>query len=161
MANVHAFHRVSALAMVGWIILAHNLWEKSNDDKADYLRRLYNTATILTLFITVCLFYFLLFLLFSIAILIIIPMGMLQSQLSGEVGYMNYFYIAWTANKRLDHYWGAGICLENEEVVLSSTYGYRQRQRYKQLKESKQGKKEDEEEKKEAAQEKKQAEEIS
>ncbi|CDQ20663.1 hypothetical protein [Halobacillus karajensis] len=126
----------SILAMVGWIILAHKLWEKPNENRADYLRKLYNTATILTLLVTVTLYYFLLFLLFSVAVIAIIPMGMLESQLSGDVGYINYFYIAWTATSVSTIIGALGSALEKEEVVLSSTYGYRQQQRYKQIKEA-------------------------
>ncbi|MFG6116154.1 hypothetical protein ACGTN9_13315 [Halobacillus sp. MO56] len=147
----------SILAMVGWIILAHKLWEKPNDNHASYLRKLYNTATVLTLLVTVSMYYFFLFLLFSIAVIALIPMGLLQSQLTGSVGYINYFYIAWTATSVSTIIGALGSALENEDVVLSSTYGYRQRQRYEQIQESEEEKQEAEEEKKEAAEEKKEA----
>ncbi|WP_028782327.1 hypothetical protein [Thalassobacillus devorans] len=147
----------SILAMVGWIILAHKLWEKPNEERADYLRKLYNTATVLTLLVTVSMYYFLLFLLFSVAVIALIPMGMMQSQLSGTVGYVNYFYIAWTATSVSTIIGALGSALENEDIVLSSTYGYRQRQRYEQIKETEEEKEEAEEEKKEAAEEKKEA----
>ncbi|WP_082233076.1 hypothetical protein [Halobacillus massiliensis] len=148
---------VSILAMVGWIILAHRLWEKKPDDGSGYLSRLYNMATVLTLFITVSMYYVLLFLLFSVAVIVIIPFGMLESQLSGATGFINYFYIAWTVTSIAIIIGALGSALEDESVVLSSTYGYRQRQRYKQIKESEEEKKEAEEEKKEAAEEKKEA----
>ncbi len=148
---------VSILAMVGWVVVAHHLWEKPNKERADIIRKFYNTATLLTLFITVCLYYTLLFFLFSIAVIMIIPIGMLDSQLSGAVGYSHYFYIAWTATSISTIIGALGSVLENEEVVLSSTYGYRQRQRYKQIKQAEEEKQEAEEEKKEAAEEKKEA----
>nr|WP_289216626.1 hypothetical protein [Halobacillus campisalis] len=148
---------VSISAMVGWIILAHHLWEKPHNGRAGYLRKLYNTATVLTLSVTVCLYYFLLFLLFAFAVILLIPMGMLESQLNEDPGYINYFYIAWTATSISTIIGALGSALENEDVVLSATYGYRQRQRYEQIKESEEEKKEAEEEKKEAAEEKKEA----
>ncbi|SFJ78020.1 hypothetical protein SAMN04487936_104172 [Halobacillus dabanensis] len=140
---------VSIFAMVWWIILAHNLWEKPNEKRADYLRKLYNIATVLTLFLTVTLYYFLLFLLFSVAVIAIIPMGMLESQLSGDVGYVNYFYIAWTATSVSTIIGALGSALEKEEVVLSSTYGHRQQQRYKQIKEAEKEKEKKQEEEEE------------
>lgn len=148
---------VSITAMVVWIILAHQLWEKRNNKRNNYLRKLYNAATVHTLFISVGLYYIILFFLFSIAVLILIPIGMLESQLSGSAGYINYFYITWTATSISTIIGALGSALENEDVVLSSTYGYRQRQRYEQIKNAKKEKQEAEEEKKEATEKKKEA----
>lgn len=122
---------VSSLLMVGWIVLAHNLWEKPRQDRAKYLRKLYNVATILTLLVTIGIYYIILFFMFGLAVLAFIPMGLLESQLSGPVGYDNYFYITWTATSISIIIGALGSALEDEEVVLSSTYGYRQQQRYK------------------------------
>ncbi|UOQ93926.1 hypothetical protein MUO14_02790 [Halobacillus shinanisalinarum] len=147
----------SILAMVVWVILAHRLWERKADGKSDYIRKLYNAATFFTLFCTVTMYYLILFLLFSVAVIVLIPIGMLESQLSGSIGYINYFYIAWTATSISTIIGALGSALENEEVVLASTYGYRQRQRYEKIKDLKEERKEAEEEKKEAVQEKKEA----
>lgn len=122
---------LSISLMVGWIILAHNLWEKQRKDRAPYLRKLYNMTTLLTLGVTVVIYYFILFVMFSVAVVVFIPMGLLESEVSGAVGYDNYFYIAWTATSISIIIGALGSALENEEVVLSSTYGYRQQQRYK------------------------------
>ncbi|SIS45963.1 MFS transporter [Salimicrobium flavidum] len=148
---------VAITAMVLWIILAHQLWETKREDTKNYLRKLYNIATVLTLFVTVGMYYALLFILFSAAVIILIPMGMMQSQVTADVGYVNYFYIAWTATSVATIIGALGSALENEEVVLSAAYGYRQRQRYDQLKEAEEQKKEAQEEKKEAAEEKREA----
>ncbi|PPA69062.1 hypothetical protein [Jeotgalibacillus proteolyticus] len=126
---------ISISAMVTWIITAHKLWEKkSSSNQTDYIRNLYNTTTALTLFVSVSLYYSLLFILFSVAVIILIPISLLQSEVSGEVGYINYFYIAWTATSISTIIGALGSALEEEEVVLSSTYGYRQRQRYQYIK---------------------------
>ncbi|SDJ10579.1 MFS transporter [Salimicrobium halophilum] len=148
---------VSITAMVLWIILAHRLWEGKRNSVRDYLRKLYNTATLMTLFVTVAMYYFLLFVLFAGAVIILIPMGMLESQVNADVGYVNYFYIAWTATSVATIIGALGSALENEEVVLSAAYGYRQRQRYEEIKQAEEEKKEAQEEKKEAAEEKKEA----
>ncbi|MYL20193.1 hypothetical protein GLW04_09870 [Halobacillus litoralis] len=129
---------LSISLMVGWIILAHNLWEKPREDRAPYLRKLYNMTTLLTLGVTVVIYYSILFVMFSAAVLVFIPMGLLESEVSGAVGYDNYFYIAWTATSISIIIGALGSALENEEVVLSSTYGYRQQQRYKTANEEEQ-----------------------
>ncbi|TDL31065.1 hypothetical protein E2R51_14810 [Jeotgalibacillus sp. S-D1] len=127
---------VSITAMVAWIIIAHNLWEKkSTTRQTDYMRKLYNTTTALTLLVSVCLYYSLLLIIFSMTVVLFIPMSLLQSEVSPEVGIINYFYIAWTATNISTIVGALGSALENEEVVLSSTYGYRQRQRYESIKE--------------------------
>ncbi|MFB5661150.1 hypothetical protein [Alteribacillus sp. HJP-4] len=125
---------ISISAMVAWIILAHSLWEKTMEDRSNYLRKLYNIATVLTLFFTVCLYYLLLFFLFSVAVIVLIPTGMLESQLSKPPQFMDYFNIAWTATSISTIIGALGSALEKENVVLSATYGYRQRQRYELMK---------------------------
>ncbi|WP_404408107.1 hypothetical protein [Jeotgalibacillus malaysiensis] len=126
---------ISILAMVFWIISAHQLWEKKKvTTKASHIRKLYNATTFFTLFTAVCFYYMLLFTLFSFAVILFIPMGLLQSEVSPDVGYVNYFYIAWTATSIATIIGALGSALEDEEVVLSSTYGYRQRQRYEEIK---------------------------
>ncbi|MBM7578013.1 MFS transporter [Jeotgalibacillus terrae] len=125
---------VSILAMVFWVISAHKLWERKRDtEKEAHLRKLYNATTFLTLLASVCLYYILLFILFSFAVVLFIPMGLLQSEVSPDVGYVNYFFIAWTATSIATIIGALGSALEDEEVVLSSTYGYRQRQRYEEI----------------------------
>ncbi len=131
---------------------------KKNGGGNDYIRKLYNAATFFTLLFTVIMYYFILFILFSVAVIVLIPMGMLESQLTGSIGYINYFYIAWTATSVSTIIGALGSALENEEVVLASTYGYRQRQRYEKIKKSEEEKKEAKEEKEEAAEEKLEAE---
>ncbi|MFB1083425.1 hypothetical protein [Jeotgalibacillus sp. JSM ZJ347] len=127
---------ISILAMVFWIISAHQLWEKKQvTQTAPHLRKLYNATTFLTLLTSVLLYYMLLFILFSFAVVLFIPMGLLQSEVSPDVGYVNYFYIAWTATSIATIIGALGSALEDEEVVLSSTYGYRQRQRYDEIRE--------------------------
>lgn len=106
------------------------------DKENSHLRRLYNTVTFFTLAVSVMLYYALLFLIFLVTVFLLIPKSMLESQLSAEVGYMQFFYIAWTATSVSTIIGALGSALENEEVVLSATYGYRQRQRYEQMKEA-------------------------
>ncbi|GIO22223.1 hypothetical protein [Oceanobacillus sp. J11TS1] len=135
----------SIMAMTIWIILIHHLWERKRDQGNNYVRRLYNATTFITLFITVCIYYVTLYCLFLVGVFVFIPTGMLDSQLSGEPGLVHYFLIAWIATSVSTVIGALGTALENEEVVLNATYGYRQRQRHEQLK--KEREKEEEEKK--------------
>lgn len=123
----------SILAMTSWIILIHRLWERKRDQESNYIRRLYNAATFFTLVITVCIYYVILFSLFLFGVFLFIPADLLVSQLSGEVGWENYFYIAWIAASVSIVIGALGSALENEDAVLNATYGYRQRQRHEYL----------------------------
>ncbi|MCA0970464.1 hypothetical protein LCM20_07695 [Halobacillus litoralis] len=130
---------VSITSMVAWIILAHNLWENRRTSyQGVHLRRLYNMVTLCTLVISVTLYYVMLFFIFFLAVFLLIPMGLLEIQLNGDVNYIQYLYIAWTVTSVSTIIGALGSALENEEVVLSSTYGYRHRQRYEQIKEVRQ-----------------------
>ncbi|GAE93539.1 hypothetical protein JCM21714_2626 [Gracilibacillus boraciitolerans JCM 21714] len=144
--------------LVFWIIMSHSLWEKRDNRYSNYLRKLYNGTTILTLLTTVVLYYFILFVFFIAAVFLLIPMDMLESQINKPIGYSSYFQLAWMATSVSTFIGGAlGSSLENEEVVLSGTYGYRQRQRYELVREAQEEKKEATQEKKEAAEKKKEA----
>lgn len=123
----------SILAMTSWIILIHRLWERKRDQESNYIRRLYNATTFFTLVITVCIYYVILFSLFLFGVFLFIPADLLVSQLSGEVGWENYFYIAWIAASVSIVIGALGSALENEDAVLNATYGYRQRQRHEYL----------------------------
>ncbi|SEQ94005.1 hypothetical protein [Piscibacillus halophilus] len=126
---------VSIFAMVIWIIAAHRLWEKPNNESNNLKRMLYNIATFFTLLISVVLFYVNLFILFLFAVFMIIPLSMLENKVGSAVSYANYFYIAWTVTSFATIIGALGTALESEETILTATYGYRQRQRYEQLKE--------------------------
>src|SRR5699024_5544102 len=63
----------SILAMNIWIVFAHNLWERANEKSSNRLRRLYNTATIITLTTSIIMYYIVLFLLFLVAVTVFVP----------------------------------------------------------------------------------------
>jgi len=137
----------SVIAMTLWIILIHRLWERKRDQSNDYTRKLYNATTFLTLLITVCIYYVMLFCLFLVGVFVFIPMGMLEEQLTSDPGLINYFYIAWIAASVSTVIGALGTALEDEDVVLNATYGYRQRQRHEQLKKKKENEEDEDKEK--------------
>lgn len=74
-------------------------------------------------------------------------MGMLEEQLTSDPGLINYFYIAWIAASVSTVIGALGTALEDEDVVLNATYGYRQRQRHEQLKKKKENEEDENKEK--------------
>ena len=120
---------LSIAAMVAWIIVAHNLWERPADGAARDQSALYNAATALTLTVAVLFSYAVLFALVLVAALIFLDSGFLQSILGHPVGFSDYVRLAWMATSLSTVAGALGSGLEDEETVREATYGYRQRRR--------------------------------
>jgi hypothetical protein len=120
---------LSIAAMVAWIIVAHNLWERPADGEVRDQSALYNAATALTLTVAVLFSYAVLFALVLVAALIFLDSGFLQSVLGHPVGFSDYMRLAWMATSLSTVAGALGSGLEDEETVREATYGYRQRRR--------------------------------
>jgi hypothetical protein len=120
---------LSIVAMIAWIIVAHNLWERPADREAREQAALYNAATALTLTVAVLFSYAVLFGLVLVAALIFLDSGFLQSILGHPVGFSDYMRLAWMATSLSTVAGALGSGLEDEETVREATYGYRQRRR--------------------------------
>ncbi|SER33015.1 hypothetical protein SAMN04487944_10348 [Gracilibacillus ureilyticus] len=130
--------------MVTWIILIHKLWEKPHKGRSKSLRIIYNVTTVFTLLLTVIFYYIILYICFIFASITLIPSELLQTEISGKVDLLRYLSIAWTATSISTFIGAFGTTLENEEAVLSTTYGNRQRQRYEKVKKMKRKQEDDE-----------------
>lgn len=120
-------------AMVTWIIFAHRLLEKKQNYKSQKLRLMYNVTTIMTLTISVLLFYISMFLLFSIAVIIFVPADIFSNVLDYDVTFLDYIKLAWLVTSAATVAGTIGAGLENEESVKQVTYGYRQYMRSKEM----------------------------
>ncbi len=122
----------SILGMLVWITISHNLWELPSKKNKKKFRKLYNLTTILTLLSSILIFYFILFISFSLLSLTLLPPSFLGQTLGikHSVGVTQYLDIAWFASSLATVVGAIGIGLTDEEVVLESTYGYRQKYRY-------------------------------
>jgi hypothetical protein len=121
---------LSIAAMVAWIIVAHNLWERPADGGADQDQTaLYNAATALTLAVAVVFSYGVLFVLVLVSALLFLDSGFLGSILGHTVGFSDYMRLAWMATSLSIVAGALGSGLEDEETVREATYGYRQRRR--------------------------------
>lgn len=129
---------ITILAILGmsfWVIIAHELWEPIKKSSNKRISTLYNSATILTLLFAVSAYYIAVYALFLGTSLILIPPGFLGKtlELSTSASLMIYLKIAWFASSLATMTGAIGVGLENESTVRSSTYGYRQRNRYKEM----------------------------
>lgn len=124
----------SILAMIVWIVLAHDLWEKPNKKNNNNLRRLFNAATIMTLTTSILMYYVALFALFLVAVTIFVPPGLFSDQTGQEISILNYFKLAWLATSVSTAAGAIGSGLEKTDEVRKMTYGYRQYIRYEQIK---------------------------
>lgn len=120
---------LSIVAMVVWVIVAHNLWERPADREARDQAALYNAATALTLSVAVLFSYAVLFVLVLVATLICLDSGFVQSNLEHPVGLSDYMRLAWMTTSLVTVAGALGSGLEDEETVREATYGDRQRRR--------------------------------
>jgi hypothetical protein len=88
----------ATVAMVAWIIIAHDLWERPSDREARHWAALYNGVTALTITVAVLFAYAVLFLLVLLAAAIFVPGGYFQSTLRHPVGPVEYVTLAWMAS---------------------------------------------------------------
>jgi hypothetical protein len=135
-AERHVTLMLSAIvAMVVWIIIAHNLWERPNDREARRWVVLYNAVTALTITTAVLISYVVLFILILLAAMIFVPSGYFQSTIQHPVDLGDYMTLAWMATSLATVAGALGSSLEDERTVREAAYGYRQQQRSKRAKE--------------------------
>ena len=117
------------VAMVGWIIVAHHLWEKPAQREQRKWASLYNGVTALTISTAVLSAYAILFALIFVAAWVFVPGAYFQSILKHPVGLGEYLSLAWLATSLATVAGALGASLEHEETVRAASYGYRQRRR--------------------------------
>ena len=67
------------MSMAAWIIVAHHLWERPNDQEARRWTALYNSVTVLTITTAVVFAYAVLFALILLAASVFVPGAYFQS----------------------------------------------------------------------------------
>jgi hypothetical protein len=119
------------VAMVAWVIVAHELWEQPDNREAPQWAALYNGVTVLTITVAVLFSYAVLFALVFLAAWVFVPGDYFQSTLKHPVGPGDYLILAWLATSLATVAGALGAGLENEDTVREATYGYRQERRQK------------------------------
>ena len=120
---------LAVAAMVVWIIVAHNLWERPAGREARQRVALYNSATALTITVAVLFSYAVLFVLVLVVAGIFVPSSFFEFTLRRSVGPTDYVILAWLTASLATVAGALGSGLEDEETVREATYGYRQRRR--------------------------------
>lgn len=126
------------IGMTVWTIIAHNLWEKNDVNNPQEYRLIYNLTTVLTLLVSIIIFYIFLFSLFLVAVIIFVPPDMFEKVINTEVEVVNYLKLVWLITSASTIAGAIGAGLENAELVRKSTYGYRQYIRTKAIDKNKQ-----------------------
>lgn len=136
--NIYRFLGLNLAAitsMVLWILLSHNLWETPHGTNDPRIRRLYNSTTIITLAVSVLIYYAVLFILFLIAVTVFVPPSLYgdATGLEGKVNVVNFLRLAWLVTSVATLAGAIGAGMENGDRVRNVTYGYRQARRYKEI----------------------------
>src|ERR687897_1808315 len=115
---------LAIVAMVGWIIVAHHLWERPDDPEEQKWAALYDGVTVLTVTSAVLAAYAILFALIFLAAWVFVPGGYFQTTLKHAVGFGEYVTLAWLATSLATVAGALGASLEDEETVReASSYG--------------------------------------
>jgi hypothetical protein len=120
---------LSVGAMVTWIIVDHDLWEKRDGPFEPGRARLYNTVTAITFTLGISVLYIGLFLALLAGMLFLIDGGLLEQVTKQSADVTDYLRIAWLGASVATVAGALGSSLENDKEVREAAYGYRQRER--------------------------------
>lgn len=129
---------LSVGAMVVWLIIDNGLWERPRERTDRNKAVLYNTATVLTLFLGVAGIYLLLFAVTLLAATVVITADYLHYRLGHPVGMSDYVGLVWLSSSMGTVAGALGSSLETEEAVRQATYSKREQERRARLREREQ-----------------------
>jgi hypothetical protein len=111
-------------ALVAWLIVAHDLWEKPDQETPAELARLFNLGTVLTLTLATAVSYVVLFVGTLLAAGLLIDTSVLEQTLQRPVDLTDYLTLAWIISSLATVGGAIGSGLENEDTVRAAAYGY-------------------------------------
>ncbi|WP_433306732.1 hypothetical protein ACQP2F_21590 [Actinoplanes sp. CA-030573] len=111
-------------ALVAWLIVAHDLWERRDPQTPAELTRLFNLGTVLTLSLATAVSYLVLFTGTALAAALLIDTSVLQQTLQRPVGVTDYLTLAWIISSLATVGGAIGSGLEDEDTVRAAAYGY-------------------------------------
>jgi hypothetical protein len=111
-------------ALVTWLIVAHDLWEKPGPETSAELARMFNVGTILTLTLATAVSYLVLFTGTALAAALLIDTSVLEQTLQRPVHATDYLTLAWIISSLATVGGAIGSGLEDEETVRAAAYGY-------------------------------------
>jgi hypothetical protein len=116
-------------AMVAWLVIDHELWERPGGRVARDRARLFNAATLLTVVLGVGCLYVALLVATLVAAWFLVTGELLGQTLQHPVGWPEYLTIAWLASSIATVGGALGSGLESDQSVRAAAYGYRQVER--------------------------------
>jgi len=119
----------SVAAMVVWLIVDHELWERPAGRVAREQAVLYNVATALTVALGVGSLYVALSVLILAGGSFVITGDLLRQSLRHPVGWSDYATVAWLATSMATIGGALGSGLGSDAAVRKAAYGYRQKER--------------------------------
>ena len=120
---------VAVAAMVGWLIVHNDLWERPVRRPGSARSVVYNASTVLTLALGVGCAYVLLFVATLIGALTVISSGYMSDVMGHDVDVFNYLRIAWLAASMGTVAGALGSGLESEAAIRQAAYSRREDER--------------------------------
>lgn len=111
-------------ALVAWLIIAHDLWEKPDAHTPPELTRLFNWGTTITLALATAVSYLVLFAGTALAAALLIDASVLEQTLQRPTHATDYLTLAWIISSLATVGGAIGSGLEDEEAVRAAAYGY-------------------------------------
>ncbi|KQU38405.1 MULTISPECIES: hypothetical protein [unclassified Rhodococcus (in: high G+C Gram-positive bacteria)] len=121
---------LSTVALILWLVIDHELWERPESDEERERSRLYNTATVITLTIGVVVLHIALFGLLLFTALLSLRAHVLSSTLGHDATTADYLELSWLLASIATIGGALGSGLEDDDAVKEAAYGTRQRQRH-------------------------------
>lgn len=124
---------LAVLALITWLIIDNNLWERPSNRQLREEAVLYNAATALSITVGVLCAYMLLYMITLISALVVIPPDYLSATLKQPVRIAGFATIAWLAASMGTIAGALGSGLASENAVRRAAYSNREQERRARL----------------------------
>jgi hypothetical protein len=121
---------LATAAMIAWLVVDHELWERPESAGERERAALYNATTIITLTIGVAIFHLGLFLLLLVTAWWTLPPQLLAENIGHPVDLPTLLRMAWLVAAIATLGGALGSGMEDDDAVKAAAYGARQRQRF-------------------------------